>query len=715
MIDKATAEQIKNRADIVEVVSDYVALTRRGANYMGLCPFHNERTPSFSVNKARNFCYCFSCHKGGSPVNFIMEKEGIGYQDALRQLARKYGIRIEERELSDAERQAQSERESLFMANEWAMERMQRWLVESEEGRNVGLAYLYGRGITPDAVKHFKLGYSPDRNALEEAARHDGYSPETLYKLGLLGRNAQGRYYDRFRGRVIYPVLNTAGKVVAFGGRDLKGAPAKYINSPESPIYKKSNELYGLHQARGAMVKEDSALLVEGYMDVIGLWQAGIGNVIASSGTALTDGQIALVHRFTHKVTLIYDGDDAGVKASMRGIDMLLSHNLDIKVLLLPDGHDPDSFARANTPARTREYIQQHQTDFITFKTQVLMREGGAGPQARTEAARSIVESLAHISDKMTRTVYIGECARMLGIDEKILSFETDKMRRRVVEQLRKERGYKEIDQSASPSGNTAASSEVSSEISSMVTSSSEVAEVCRHERRLMTYCARYGMTDFPVDEGTTVPLCVYISDELHADDITLADPVCRRMLELALHTVEKFQADREDNFRRLDAEKAEKFNAGVARLASGNLEINEIETREKQLDEVLDLQAAEADFDFCCNYLGEILLSHEEDDMRHLAGQMLAEPHTLSKYHSKTGTIIPERDRLAELVPRAINELRAILLDINIDRLEKQLASAPDFQAQLEVMNKIHGLQEIRKQFAMSNGERIINPHPFR
>ena len=361
MIDKATVKRIIDVADIVEVVGDYVHLVKRGSNYMGLCPFHNEKTPSFSVNRQRNICKCFSCGKGGSPVNFIMEKEGVNYHDALLHLAKKYGIKVEERELTDEEREQQSERESMLVVNEWAMRQMESNLTESEEGKTVGLQYLYQRGITKEAIAKFHLGYAIDKGQdLYDKAIKSGYDIKHLKSVGLCGESQQGRYYDRFRGRVIFPVHNPAGKVIAFGGRGIKGEPAKYINSPESQIYVKSNELYGIYQAKTSIIRQNKCYLVEGYMDVIGMWQSGMENVVASSGTSLTDGQIALIHRFTENVTLIYDGDAAGIKASIRGIDLLLSHNLNVKVLLLPDGEDPDSFSRNHTPEEFREYIAKH-------------------------------------------------------------------------------------------------------------------------------------------------------------------------------------------------------------------------------------------------------------------------------------------------------------------------------------------------------------------
>ncbi|MDE6295508.1 MAG: DNA primase, partial [Muribaculaceae bacterium] len=387
MIDRATVQRIKDTANILEVVSDYVHLSRRGANYMGLCPFHNERTPSFSVNVRKNFCWCFSCRKGGSPVNFIMEKEGLSYHDALLQLAKKYGIKVEERELTDEERAAQTERESLMVAMEWAADKMAQDLRDTEEGRDIGLTYFYERGITDEAIKAFKLGYAPDKHDyLSRLMLSHGFELDVLRKIGITGKTENGRIYDRYHGRVIFPITNSAGHVVALGGRDLKGGMAKYINSNDSVLYSKKNELYGISQARSEMKNKDRCYLVEGYFDVISMWQSGIKNVVASSGTALTDNQIHLIHRFTENITLIYDGDSAGIHAAIRGIDMLLQHKMKVKVLLLPDNHDPDSFARQNTSEQFTAYIREHETDVIRFKMEVMLKDTENDIQARTQA-----------------------------------------------------------------------------------------------------------------------------------------------------------------------------------------------------------------------------------------------------------------------------------------------------------------------------------------
>ncbi len=730
MIDRDTAEKIKNVADIVEVVSDYVHLTRRGANYMGLCPFHNERTPSFSVNKARNFCYCFSCHKGGSPVNFIMEKEGISYQDALRHLARKYGIEIRERELTDDERRARSEREALFVANDWAMKQMSHWLQDTDDGRNIGLNYLYHRGITPAAVQHFSLGYSPDRNTLETTARQQGYNPEILHTLGLLGRSQQGQYYDRFRGRVIYPVFNVGGKVAAFGGRDLKGtSPAKYINSPESAIYKKSNELYGLYQARSAMVKHDKCFLVEGYMDVISMWQSGVENVIASSGTALTDGQIALIHRFTSHVTLIYDGDAAGIKASLRGIDMLLAHDMDIKVLLLPDGHDPDSFARAHTSEELQEYITAHEEDFITFKARAILKDlDNASPSERNAAVRSVMESLSQISDKIKRNIYVKECSRILGVDETVLSYETDKLRQRIVADIRMTRQRKEqaqkLPQSATPTAATAPET-VETPVPAVENLSAETAadtvintrhsrlapELRRLERRLLRYCVKYGMTDFYIDDNQSCPLVLYVRDELLADEIALRDPVCSRMLVMMCDMVEQFNADRADNFTHLQQSLQPEYEHRTAELIEASMDVPSLEAAEEKLRQQLQQQLYDADLEYCCNYIAAVLTSHEDDSIRTLACRLIAEPYTLSRYHSKSGHVLTEQERLIDLIPRALNELRAYLLEEEIALLTQQLKTESNPDSQRDLMLRLSRLQTLRKRFAEYNGDRIVAP----
>ena len=369
-IDRETVQKILDAADIVEVVSDFVSLKRRGANYIGLCPFHNERTPSFSVSKSKGICKCFSCGKGGSPVNFIMELEQMTYNEALRYLAKKYNIEIQEHEMSEQEREEASARESMMAINDFAMRHFEHILTDTPDGRDIGLAYFRERGINDAMIKRFHLGYALEkRDELYNSAIQQGFSEQFLLDTGLCYKTERGVVQDRFRGRVIYPVHTVSGKVVAFGGRTLRKDKdvAKYVNSPESVVYRKSYELYGLYQAKQAIVKKDKCILVEGYMDVISMHQSGVENVVASSGTSLTEGQIRLIHRFTENVTVIYDSDAAGIKASMRGIDLLLAEGLNVKVLLLPDGEDPDSFAQNHSSSEVEAYLKDNEQDFIAF------------------------------------------------------------------------------------------------------------------------------------------------------------------------------------------------------------------------------------------------------------------------------------------------------------------------------------------------------------
>ena len=418
MIDRETVDKILDAVDIVDVVSDFVHLRRRGANYIGLCPFHNEKTPSFSVSRSKGICKCFSCGKGGSAVNFIMEHEQMSYYEALKYLAKKYHIEVKERELTDKEKQEQSERENMLVVNEFAMKQFEDNMYNTDEGRNIGLGYFYERGFNDSIIKKFHLGYSMDNStALYDAIKKHGFNPKYAVETGLCMHNERG-YYDRFKGRVMFPVLNIAGKVIAFGGRTLK----------------KDNELYGLFQAKRGIVNKDKCFLVEGYTDVLSMHQAGIENVVASSGTSLTEGQIRMIHRFTDNITVLYDGDAAGIKASLRGIDMLLAEGLNVKVLLLPDGDDPDSFAKKHSATEFQDYIAAHETDFIRFKTTILLEGLEDDPIKRAAAISDIVKSISIIPSNITRAVYTKECSDKFGIEEKVLVAEVAKAIRKAKE-----------------------------------------------------------------------------------------------------------------------------------------------------------------------------------------------------------------------------------------------------------------------------------------
>ena len=434
MIDQLTIEKILDAANIVDVVSEFVTLRKRGVNYVGLCPFHNEKTPSFYVSPSKGICKCFSCGKGGNVIHFLMEHEQMSYWDAAKWLARKYGIPYNERELTDSEKALQNERESMFITNQFALDFFKDTLLNTDKGRAIGLAYFRKRGFRDDILEKFHLGYCPDEpDALARAALAKGYTKENLIKTGLCyERENDGQLRDRFHGRVIFPVHSIAGKVVAFGGRIMNADAkvAKYVNSPESIIYSKSRELYGLWQAKQAIVRKDRCFLVEGYADVISMFQSGVENVVASSGTSLTPGQIRLIHRFTNNITVLYDGDKAGIKASLRGIDMLLAEGMNVKVLLLPDGEDPDSFAQGRGATEFQKYIDTHQVDFIRFKVNLLMEDAADDPYSRSELIKSITQSISVIQDPIVRSVYITECSQIMKIDERLLINDVNRRQR---------------------------------------------------------------------------------------------------------------------------------------------------------------------------------------------------------------------------------------------------------------------------------------------
>ena len=422
MIDRQTVEKIKDAANIVDVVSEFVTLRKAGANYKGLCPFHNEKTPSFIVSPARGTCHCFGCGKGGNAVNFIMEHEQMTYPEALRWLANKYHIEIHERELSDREKEEQSQRESMFIVNGWAATYFEDQLHNHADGIAIGMQYFRSRGFRDDVIRKFQLGYDlPDKLALARTAQQKGYKEEFLLKTGICYKTDRGELIDRYAGRVVFPWVGVSGKVVGFTARVLdsrtKGVNQKYVNSPDSEIYHKDHELYGIWQAKKAIAKEDRVYMVEGQADVIAMYQCGVENVVANSGTALSLHQIHTLHRFTSNITLIYDGDAAGIHAALRGTDMLLSEGMNLKILLLPDGQDPDEFARSHTAADFRQYIDDHQQDFIQFKTNLLLK-GETDPKKRADGINSIVQSISVIPNQILRDTYIYDCAQRIGINE---------------------------------------------------------------------------------------------------------------------------------------------------------------------------------------------------------------------------------------------------------------------------------------------------------
>ena len=528
MIDKATIDKIMDAANIVDVVSEFVTLRKAGVNYKGLCPFHNEKTPSFVVSPSKGYCHCFSCGKGGTAVGFIMEHEQMTYPEALRWLAKKYNIEIHERELTDEEKREESERESLFIVNDWALHYFQDNLLNTEQGKAIGLQYFRSRGFRDDTISRFQLGYAlPERDALARAAVAKGFKEEFLITTGLCYRRDDGRLQDRYAGRVIFPVHTVTGRVVAFGGRilDNNKKAAKYVNSPESLIYHKSNELYGIYQAKHAITKQDRCYLVEGYIDVTSMNQSGVENVVASSGTSLTTGQIRLIHRFTNNITVLYDGDSAGIHASIRGIDMLLAEGMNVKVLLLPDGDDPDSFAQKHTAQEFRDYIEQHQTDFIEFKTNLLLR-GVTDPIKRSEAISSIVKSVSVVPDQITRATYLTECAHRLGMNESTLINTANQFIRGEMEEKRKEQRREEAkgDGPVKPL-QPLAPVQGQPDVEYML-----IQMVVRHGQETL-------YKGVETADGGTVDLSVsqYISYDLGADDLRFKNDLYNRMLAEAV------------------------------------------------------------------------------------------------------------------------------------------------------------------------------------
>ena len=528
MIDKATIDRIMDAANIVDVVSEFVTLRKAGVNYKGLCPFHNEKTPSFVVSPSKGYCHCFSCGKGGNVVGFIMEHEQMTYPEALRWLAKKYNIEIHERELTDDERREENERESLFIINEWALHYFQDNLLNTKKGQAIGMQYFRSRGFRDDTINRFQLGYAmPERDALARTALAKGFKEQYLIDTGLCYRKEDGTMQDRYHGRVIFPVHTVTGRVVAFGGRILENNKklAKYVNSPESLIYHKSNELYGIYQAKHAITKNDRCYLVEGYIDVTSMHQSGVENVVASSGTSLTTGQIRLIHRFTSNITVLYDGDAAGIHASIRGIDMLLAEGMNVKVLLLPDGDDPDSFARKHTAEEFRDYIESHQTDFIEFKTNLLLR-GVTDPIKRSEAISSIVKSVSVIQDQITRATYITECAHRLGMNEGTLINTANKFIRGEIEEKQKEQRREEAkaDTPVKP-----------------LQPLMPVSQAPSVEFMLMQLVVRHGeeilYKDVETDDGGKIDLSVsqYISYDLGADNLRFKNDLYNRMLAEAV------------------------------------------------------------------------------------------------------------------------------------------------------------------------------------
>ncbi len=691
MIDQGTIDRILDAAQIMDVVSDFVTLRKRGVNYVGLCPFHDDKTPSFYVSPAKGLCKCFACGKGGNAVHFIMEHEQMSYPEALRYLAKKYHIEIQERELSSEEKAAQSERESLFIVNGFARDYFQNILKNHTEGRSVGMAYFRNRGFRDDIIEKFQLGYCTEsHDAFAQEALRKGYKQEYLVKTGLCYETDDHRLRDRFWGRVIFPVHTLSGKVVAFGGRVLasatKGVKVKYVNSPESEIYHKSNELYGIYFAKQAIVKQDRCFLVEGYTDVISMHQSGIENVVASSGTALTPGQIRMIHRFTNNITVLYDGDMAGIKASIRGIDMLLEEGMNIKVCLLPDGDDPDSFARKHNSSEFQAFIKEHETDFIRFKTNLLLEEAGKDPIRRAELIGNLVQSISVIPEAIVRDVYIKECAQLLHVEDRLLVSEVAK-RREAQAQKRAEQAERErraanrtltnaatAEGTASPISDNTAPLPTEEEINNgtnppaapqeevyssfIPQEGKEGQEFYKFERLILQAVIRYGekvMCNIEDEEGNEVPLTVieYVVSDLQEDELTFHNPLHRQMLaEAAAHL---------------------------------------------------------HDTGFVAEHY---FLTHPDPAISKLSVDLINVRYQLSKYHSKSQKIVTDEERLYELVPLLMINFKYAIVTEELKHMLYALrdpAIMQDNEKCNDIMQRYNQLRGVQSLMAKRLGDRVV------
>lgn len=692
MIDQPTIDRILDAVQIVDIVSDFVTLRKRGVNYVGLCPFHDDKTPSFYVSPSKGLCKCFSCGKGGNAVHFIMEHEQMSYPEALKYLAKKYGIEIKERELSSEEKLMQSERESLFIVNNFARDYFQNILKNHVDGRSIGMAYFRNRGFRDDIIEKFQLGYCTEsHDAMAQEAIKKGFKKEYLVKTGLCYETDDHRLRDRFWGRVIFPVHTLSGKVVAFGGRVLssatKGVKVKYVNSPESEIYHKSNELYGIYFAKQAIVKQDRCFLVEGYTDVISMHQSGVENVVASSGTALTPGQIKLIHRFTNNITVLYDGDVAGIKASLRGIDMLLEEGMNIKVCLLPDGEDPDSFARKHNATEFQKFIQDNETDFIRFKTNLLLEDAGKDPIKRAELIGNLVQSISIIPEAIVRDVYIKECSQLLRVEDKLLVSEVAKRRETQAEKQAEQRNRETRKNNAArdaaqaplpdgvqppypedmppypmdgeiPNGGAPLPPETAEYVSYIPQEGKEGQEFYKYERLILQMVVRYGekvLCNVPDEEGKEIPITVteYVVNDLKEDELAFHNPLHRQMLTEAAEHIhnEGFTAER-------------------------------------------------------------YFLAHPNPIISKLSTELIADRYQLSKYHSKAQRLVTDEERLFELVPTLMINFKFAIISEEMKHMMYALqdpAVANDEEQCTSIMKRYSELRKIKSIMAKRLGDRVV------
>ena len=738
MIDHSTVQQILDAADIVDVVSDFVSLKRRGANWIGLCPFHNDRRPSFYVSRAKGICKCFACGEGGSAVNFIMKHEQLSYPEALRYLARKYHIEIQEKELTDEEKQAQSEREAMLMLNEWACDYFEKQLHETQAGQEIGLSYFRERGFNDATIKEFRLGYSSEGyDDFYKAAVAQGFNPQLLFDVGLCIPSERGGGHDRFRGRVMFPIMNIAGKVIAFGGRTLRKDKevAKYVNSPESAIYSKREVIYGLSQAKREISKQDKCFIVEGYADVISMHQAGFKNVIASSGTALTEGHIHAIRRFTGNVTEMFDGDAAGIKAAIRGVDMLLKEGLSIKVLPLPPEDDPDTFVRSHSYSEVEDYIQSHEEDFINFKAGVVLKDAKSDPIKRTAAITDVVKSIAIIPDEIARMVYAKECSNLFGLDEQTILRQIKQYRNKYLEQWHKERQQQQerqrrmsqmpsTDGPASPAQPDLEEIPVQEPVNTPATVSALTPDgIAVQEREVIRLIVNYGMcylTDTQYDDGSVRPSTVleHINNEMTLDMMSFSVPLYSRTFEIAKQYIKPYYQDLERFREGLDkrvaqfaAHETEQLNQQEPEALDSAALINAQERIKNIVDAKANVMAKNELQQYSSSYLMKVLCSIDDDEVRQLACDLATDNlPQLSKIHTQFAVILEEQDKLQTLVPdRLYNWKNAMLLQ-RINDVKSSIAQATPEQLP-QLMEHLQELYNLRHQLAAIIGDRVVNP----
>lgn len=666
MIPRETIDRIFETAKVEDVVGSYVSLKKRGANLLGLCPFHHEKTGSFTVSPSKGIYKCFGCGKAGNAVGFIMEIEQCSYIEAIKQLAQRYHITIEERELTQEEKQRQDDRESMFVVNDFANRWFQSQLFDTQEGTAVGMAYLRQRGIREDIIRKFQLGYSPERAKLWEEAKKAGYqdaylvnNPDNQIGTGVCLKDEQGRLFDRFRGRVIFPFFSVSGKVTGFAGRLIKQSDkaGKYVNSPTSILYEKKHELYGFYQAKQAIKREDCCYLVEGQLDVIQLVQSGIENVVASGGTSLTYPQIRLIHRFTENATILYDGDSAGIKAALRGIDMMLEEGINVKVVLLPEGEDPDSFARKHNATEVLEYIQQHQTDFIRLKTQLLSADAGNDPVKRADMITQIVQSIAIIPDIIKRQIYTKDCSVSLSIQEDVLTRKVVELRKKYVDEQRKKK--------SAPEKNTEVEEALVAEPIVAMEPQQPTAKITIKEQNiqnLMQLIVRYGEVVIYQSENQIVRAGEYIISELHRDNVDVDNALYQLIME------EYMAHYKEPNW------------------------------------------VAATYFQY-----------HPNGDISQLAVNMLADKYQLSRMYAKqmvSENVVKEVDMpsdvdmLPDMVQRMLLELKYTIVNERIDTMQTMLKEAQmrdDWELIRTILEQQPVLIDIRQQLCKALGNRVI------